>query len=312
MKNILCVGPLPRRYLEQLLERYTGHLYWKANSPQALLQEVGSEIHAIVSTAWNPVRRDLIEALPNLEIICNYGVGYDNIDVAAATQRGVKVTNTPDVLTEDVADFAMTLVMALLRKVVHGDHFARSGRWQNKEKFSLGVSQRGKNLGIIGLGRIGAAIATRATGFGMDVLYTGPRQKQNVSYPYVDNVIDLAQASDVLVGACPGGEQTYHLINKDVLHALGENGYMVNIARGSVVDEGALCDALQHNVIAGAALDVFENEPHIPEALKRMDNVILQPHQASATVETRAAMAECVLQNLAMWFAEKKCLTAVN
>lgn len=310
-QHILMVGPLPRPQMEQLKARYELHLLWKSDDPEAMVHEVRDKVTAIVATAWNAVSGRLIRALPNLEIIANFGVGYDNIDVEAARERGIPVTNTPDVLTEDTADLAVTLMMAVLRRVVEGDMYVRAGRWAQKGMMPLGRSPRGRRIGILGLGRIGRAIAKRAEVFGMEVLYHGPRRKDGVDYEYVETPVALAAACDVLMVSCPGGEETRHLVNGTVLNALGADGIVVNIARGSVIDESALIDALQSGAVGGAGLDVFEDEPHVPTEFMGMDNVVLQPHVGSATVETREAMGQLVVDNLGAYFDKAELITPI-
>ena len=311
-QEILLLGPLPPAQMEELKKRYSIHCLWREKDPEATLGQIKDKINAIVATAWNHVPGKLIRALPNLEIISNFGVGTDNIDIEAAKARGVPVTNTPDVLTEDTADFAIGLLLAVTRRMVEGDIYVRSGRWSQKGMLPLGRSIRGKKMGIVGLGRIGRAIAKRAEAFGMEIAWTGPKKKKGVKWPYFKNLIELAEAADILVVACPGGEATKHLIDIKVLKALGKEGILINIARGSVVKETDLIDALEGGMIGGAGLDVFEHEPHIPSAFARMDNVVLQPHQGSATVETRAAMAQLVLDNLHSYFTEAKLLTPIS
>ena len=311
-QNLLMLGPLPSAQMDELKGRYTLHCLWKEKDPEATLESVRNEVHAIVATAWNQVPGKLIRALPNLEIIANFGVGTDNIDLDAARERGVPVTNTPDVLTEDTADFAIGLLLAVTRRMVEGDIYVRSGRWTKKGMLPLGHSLRGKKMGVVGLGRIGRAIAKRAEAFGLEIAYHGPRKKKGVKWPYFKSLAELAEAVDFLVISCPGGEETRHLIDIKILKNLGKAGVLINIARGSVVKETDLVDALEGGMIAGAGLDVFENEPHIPSALARMDNVVLQPHQGSATHETRAAMAQLVLDNLNSYFTEAKLLTPVG
>lgn len=309
--DILMLGPLPSAQMEELKERYTLHCLWREKEPEKVLEAIRDKIGAIVATAWNQVPGKLIRALPNLEIIANFGVGTDNIDLEAARARGVPVTNTPDVLTEDTADFAMALLLAVTRRVVEGDIYARTGRWTKKGMMPLGRSLRGKRLGIVGLGRIGRAVGKRAEAFGLEVAWHGPSRKKGIKWPYFKSLAELADAVDFLVVACPGGEKTRHLIDMKILKFLGREGVLINIARGSVVSESDLIDALEGGLIAGAGLDVFEDEPHVPASLARMDNVVLSPHQASATHETRAAMARLVVENLDSYFSQAKLLTPV-
>lgn len=238
-------------------------------------------------------------------------MGYDNIDLEAAKERGVVVTHTPDVLTEDTADIGMGLLLATLRRLVEGDIYARSGQWAKKGLMPPGRSLHGKTMGIVGLGRIGQSVARKAEAFGIKVVYFGRSKKEGLSYQWFDDLEAMAKEVDILMLTCPGGKATHHLINAKILKALGKNGFLVNIARGSVVHEQDLIDALESGVIAGAGLDVFENEPHVPSALTHLDNVVLQPHVGSSTVEARDSMAQLVVDNLQGWFDEAKVLTQV-
>jgi lactate dehydrogenase-like 2-hydroxyacid dehydrogenase len=310
-QEVLMMGPIPSAQMKELEENYLIHRLWQAEDPEARLNEVRSRITGIVSTAWFGVSGKLIRALPNLEIISHFGVGYDNVDVLAAKERGVIVTNTPDVLTDDTADIGIGLVLAVFRRLVEGDIYVRSGQWGRKGPMPLGRTLRGRAMGIVGLGRIGHAVARRAEAFGIDVSYFGPRQKKGVSYPYCADLAKLADWSEILVITCPYNAQTHHLIDAKILKALGRKGVLINIARGKIVDENALVDALEGGIISGAGLDVFENEPDVPSSLCRLDNVVLQPHQGSATVETRAAMAQLVVDNLRAYFEKAEVLTPI-
>ncbi len=305
------MGPIPAAQVEALEEKYRIHRLWKSKDPEKTIKEVRDNITGVISTAWFGVSAKLIKALPNLEIISHFGVGYDNVDVQAAKKRGIIVTNTPDVLTDDTADVGMALVLAVFRRTVEGDIYVRTGQWGKKGALPLGRSLRGRTMGIVGLGRIGAAIAKRAEAFGIEVFYYGPRRKKGVPYTYTASLEGLAKASDILMVACRYCEDTHHLINAKVLKALGKKGVLINIARGKIVDEKALIDALENGVISGAGLDVFENEPDVPSALCRLDNVVLQPHVGSGTIETRAAMAQLVVDNLRLYFEKAQVLTPV-
>lgn len=284
---------------------------WKEKDPEALLQARKNDIVAIASVFFVPVSRNLIENLPNLEIISQFAVGYDNIDLAAAKERGIAVTNTPDVLTDETADTAMALLLAVSKRVVEGDMFVRVGKWLNGP-LPLGSSLKNKTVGIVGMGRIGQAIAHRCAAFGMKILYQGPRKKDNISYGYEPDVQKLADVSDYLVLACPGGAATHHLVHEPVLEALGPKGFLINISRGSVVHEEDLITALANRKIAGAGLDVYQNEPHVREEFVKMDNVVLLPHIGSATMETRATMGELVVRNLLAHFQGEPLLTPVK
>lgn len=310
-KALLMMGPLQAAQTKQLEDRFTLHKLWQADNPENLLNQVRNDVCGMVSVYGVNVSARLISALPHLEIISHFGVGYDNIDVQAAKEQGVIVTNTPDVLTDDTADLGMALILSVCRRVVEGDIYVRSGQWSKKGALPLGRSLRGKTLGIVGFGRIGRAVARRAEAFGMKVIYTGPRAKSDVADPYFPSLIDMASQSDVLMITCPYREDTHHLINARVFKALGKNGIVVNIARGKVVHEQDMVDALENGIIAGAGLDVFEHEPDVPAALCRLDNVVLQPHQGSATTETRTAMAQMVVDNLRLYFDKAEVLTPV-
>lgn len=258
-----------------------------------------ADIRALVANGESTVTRELMAQLPALEMIAVFGVGYDGVDVQAARERGIRVSNTPDVLTDDVADFAMALLLGIARNTCAADRFTRSGAWaRGPIGFSRKVS--GARLGIIGLGRIGKAIARRAQGFDMSIAYTG-RQPQAVDYAYHASAVELAAAVDFLVVAVGGGAQTFHLVDAQVLEALGPQGYLINVGRGSVVDEAALAQALAGGKLAGAALDVYEDEPRPHAGLLGLENVLLTPHMASATLATRQAMSDLVLDNLQAW-----------
>lgn len=262
---------------------------------QRLLQSRAAQVRAVVTSGSVGCPAELVGSLPNLGVVAVNGVGLDKVDLGLLRQRGIALGTTPGTLSEDVADLAVGLTIALLREIPASDAYARSGAWQRAER-PLARKVSGKRFGILGLGQIGHAIALRLTPFG-PVAWTGPREK-DVPWPYHSDVISLARASDVLVVACPANAATRHLVGCSVIEALGPAGYVVNISRGAVVDETALASALAEGRLAGAALDVYENEPHVPESLRRLPNTVLTPHVASATHETRSRMAELVLANL--------------
>jgi lactate dehydrogenase-like 2-hydroxyacid dehydrogenase len=262
----------------------------------AVLQRQAEAVRAVVTGGHIGCADDLMMALPNLGIVAINGVGVDKVSLPLARQRAVHVTTTPGVLTEDVADLAVGLIIGLLRGIPAADAYVRAGKWLKSER-PLARKVSGRRFGIVGLGHIGSAIAARLTAFG-PVAYTGPHRKPHEAYIFHANAGELAAASDVLVIACPANASTHHLIDAAVLDALGPEGYLVNVARGSVVDEPALITALDAGRIAGAALDVFENEPHVPAELIASQKVVLTPHVASATVETRMHMSDVVLANL--------------
>ncbi len=309
--DVLVVVPTRPAQMKILEETYTLHRYDEADDRDAMLDDVGSKIRAVVTMGFRGFTGEMLEKMPNLEIVGVGSVGYDAIDVDSCRERGVPVTNTPDVLTSDVADLAMALTFDTLRGLSRGERYVRECRWRDEGPMALTTTVTGKKMGIIGFGRIGKAIAARAEAFEMTVSYHGRRKQDGVSSPYYDDPIALARESDVLMLACPGGDETRNLVSREVLEALGPDGYLVNISRGSVVDEPVLLEFLQQEKIAGAALDVFENEPKIDETFFNLDNVVLQPHCASATVETRGAMSQLVVDNLAAHFAGKPLLTPV-
>ncbi|MAE52004.1 MAG: hydroxyacid dehydrogenase [Micavibrio sp.] len=294
-KTILALTPGHPGQLEALDKDYTILRLWKERDAEQAIKENASNIVAL-TTYLAPVRANLMDALPNLEIIAGGAVGFDHIDIQAAQDRQIIVTNTPDVLTDDTADLGITLMLTLMRRVVEGDAFIRAGLW-TKTGFPLGHSLRGKTLGIVGMGAIGSALAERANAFGMHIVYYGPRKK-DVPYPYFDDLASMAAKCDVLALTCPGGQGTKHLIDYNVLGHLGQKGYLINIARGSVVKQDDLLVALSNKIIAGAALDVYENEPNVPDAFFVMDNVVLTPHIGSATYETRTRMGAMVVENI--------------
>jgi lactate dehydrogenase-like 2-hydroxyacid dehydrogenase len=309
MTDILQVAAIYGPSQARLEADYTVHRLWQAPDRHAFVQDVAPRVEVLVTTGGAGASRALIEQLPKLRLIACFGVGVDAIDLAAARERGVAVTNTPDVLTDDVADLAMGLMLAALRGITTADRYVRAGLWP-RANMPLQTRMSGKRLGIVGMGRIGQAIAKRASAFDMSIAWNGPRPK-DLPWRYEPDLIALARSVDVLVAACPGGAATRGLISRAVLEALGP-GVFVNIARGSVVDEAALVDLLAARRLGGAALDVFADEPRVPEALFALDHVVLQPHQASATRETRAAMGQLVLDNIAAHVAGRPLVTPVN
>lgn len=299
---ILVTAPVEPRLLADLEAAYTVHRLWQAPDRDVLLQETGSEIRAVVTRSVIGANAALINALPHLEIVAVFGVGVDAVDLGAARQQGVRVATTPGVLTEDTADYGMGLILALARRIVEGDRYVREGRWLNG-LLANSTRVNGKHLGIVGLGRIGEAIARRAAAFSMQISYTGPRAKPGCPWTYVAGIEELARRVDFLILTCPGGPATAGIINQDVLRALGSEGMLINIARASVVDTQALIAALGSHTIKAAALDVFDDEPHVPQALLELDNLIVEPHIASTTVETRMAICDVVVANLAAQFS---------
>ena len=307
--EVLSVANLPPFLMEPLQAAYTVHQRLHETDPAAFAQ-VAPRIAAIAASGESKVGAALMDQLPALKIISVMGVGYDGIDVAAAQARGIVVTHTPGVLNDDVADLAIALMLALSRQIARADRFVRAGDWANGP-LRLGRKVSGARLGVVGMGRIGQAIAHRAAAFDMRIGYTARTPKTGLPHAYWPTPAELAAHSDFLVVITPGGEGTRGLIDAEVLKALGPKGYLINVARGTVVDEPALIQALQQGVIAGAGLDVFADEPKVPEALRALDNVVLTPHMASATHETRQAMADLALHNLQAHFAGKPLLSPV-
>ena len=294
--DVLSVANLPPFLTEPLQAAYTLHQRLHETDPAAFAK-VAPHIRAIAASGESKVGAELMDRLPGLEIISVMGVGYDGIDVAAAKARGVVVTHTPGVLNDDVADLAIALMLAWARQVARADRYIRAGQWPNGP-LPLGRKVSGARLGIVGMGRIGQAIAQRASAFGMTIAYTARSARAGVVHRYLPSAAALAAESDFLVVITPGGANTRKLIDAAVLKALGPQGCVINVARGSVIDEAALIDALRTGAIAGAALDVFEDEPNVPQALREMDNVVLTPHIGSATAQTRRAMADLAFANL--------------
>jgi lactate dehydrogenase-like 2-hydroxyacid dehydrogenase len=303
----------PRLYqpvMQRLESEFTIHPLWEAKEPLAFLASAADRVRGFASFTGYPVPAKLMEALPKLEIVATMSVGTDHIDLATAKVRGIAVTNAPDVLTDCVADLGMGLTINLARNLVAADRFVRAGDWA-KGLFPLANKLGGATMGIVGLGRIGKAVAKRAEAFGMRIVYYGRRRVPEADYPFYDDLVAMARDSDYLMLTCPGGEATRNLIDAKVIAALGPEGRLVNIARGSVVDQPALIAALQSRQLAGAALDVYADEPRVPEALMKLDNVVLAPHIASATHATRRAMGDLMIDNLLAHFAGKPLLTPV-
>lgn len=307
--EILALAKLSPLFMQSLHEHFVVHERLHETDPAAFAA-AAQRIRAIAASGESRVSAALIEQLPALEIISVMGVGYDGIDVAAARARNVVVTHTPDVLNDDVADLALGLMLSLARAIPQADAYVRAGKWV-QGPMPLQRRMSGSRLGIVGIGRIGQAIAARAQAFGMPIAYTARSPRTNLSYRYLPSVQALAAESDFLVVITPGGEATRKLINAEVLKALGPQGFVINVARGSVMDQDALIEALETGMIAGAGLDVFENEPNVPERLRALPNVVLTPHVGSATGQTRRAMADLAFGNLQAQFEGKPLLSPV-
>ena len=299
--ELLTVARLAPFLMAPLQDAFTVHERLHEEDVAAFAR-LAPGIRAICGSGESKVSAELIAQLPALEIISIMGVGYDGVDVAAAKARGVMVSHTPDVLNDDVADLALALMLNVARRIPQADQYVRQGRWPGGP-MPLARKMSGARLGIVGMGRIAQAIADRARAFGMSIAYTARNAKPALAYAFHATPRELAAVSDFLVVITPGGAATRKLIDAEVLRALGPDGYLINVARGSVVDEAALIAALQQGTIAGAGLDVFENEPQVPEALRALDNVVLVPHIGSATTQTRHAMAARAFANLQAHFA---------
>ena len=301
--DVLVNGPLVPHVMAALEENYTLHRPYEANDRKAFLQSIGDRIQAIATSNFFGVGAELMDACPNLRIISSIGVGTDSHDVEHARRKGIKVCNTPDVLNDDVANLAIALLLATTRNIVAYDRFVRAGRWPKEGDPPLSRGIAGRLIGVVGMGRIGKAVAEKLSVFHCRVAYFARTEKPELPYAYYSDLRRLAHDSAALIVIVPGGSATDKLIDRPVLDALGPEGILINVARGSVVDEPELVAALQDGRLGGAGLDVFADEPHVPEALLSMENVVLQPHQGSATVETRKAMGDLMLANLEAHFA---------
>src|SRR5215472_13204103 len=310
--DLVVYGPRKAVVDNGFSDQFVLHHFETTGDLERLTREVAGKVRGMAVT-YNTVRGDAraLALFPKLEIVSAFGVGYDHVDAAYARDHNIMVTNTPDVLTEEVADIAMGLLIATLREFVKADKYLRSGLW-HAQQFPLSVgSLRDRTVGMVGMGRIGQAIARRLDASKVPVVYHTRNPAPGVSYKHYPDLIEMAKAVDTLVAIVPGGPSTAKMINADVLKALGPRGVIVNVARGSVVDEGALIAALKSGTILAAGLDVFANEPNVPEELRTMQNVVLLPHIGSASVVTRNAMDQLVVDNLKAWFAGKGPLTPI-
>jgi hydroxypyruvate reductase len=310
MADLLQVAQVPPSLIERLAKEHTIHDFTDPADADKLLEEIGPRIKGIIASGIKGPNANLINRLENLELIASFSVGFDATDVVAAQARGVIVTNTPEVLTGDVADLAMAFILMLPRRIGESERFLRDGKWL-KGRMDLGTTVRGKRLGILGLGRIGKAVARRAEVFGLQIGYHDIKPLGDMTYRSYPGVVELAEASDILLVTCEGGESNRGVVDAAVLDALGPNGFIVNTARGPIIDQDALVKALLDERIAGAALDVFDGEPAVPEAMIGMENVVLTPHIASSTHETRRAMGDLVYDNIRAHFDGKAVLTPV-
>ncbi len=300
--EVLQTAALARFPHRSFDDQFTVHRYWEIADKEGFLAERGPSIRGMIAAGPLKIDRALLDRLPGLQIIANIGVGYDRIKIAAAAERGIIVTNTPDVLTEEVADLTMGLLISTIRRIPQANRFLLDGKWL-AGGFPNSPTLRGRTVGILGLGRIGKAIARRLSGFEVTVVYTGRNRQEDVPLRYYPSLLDMARDADVIIATLPGTDETQGLIDAAVLEALGPQGVLVNVARGSVVQQSALIKALQDGTIEAAGLDVFVGEPNIPPELMEMENVVLTPHIGSASMRTRMDMIELLHDNLVSWFA---------
>lgn len=308
--QILQVGSYPEWDQKPLEEAFVMHRLFEAADRAAFMAQVGPEVRGIATRGDLGADAAMIAACPKLEVICVYGVGYDGVDLAACRARGIRVTNTPDVLTEDVADLALGMALMLSRGMAAAAEWVASGDWAAKGGFALQHKVSGKRAGVLGLGRIGAAVARRLEGFGMEIAYSSTGKK-DVPWEYIAEPVALAARSDFLFVTLAATPATRHIVNRDVIAALGPKGMLVNVSRAANIDEGALLDALESGALGSAALDVFEGEPKLNPRFLALKNVLLQPHHASGTYETRQAMGKLMRDNLTAHFAGRPLLTQV-
>jgi len=298
--DLILTGPMMALIEEQAAQLFTVHRLAKAKDRNALISEIAPRIRAIATAGHFPVNGALMEKLPKLEIVANFGVGYDSVDAKWAGEHGIIVTNTPDVLNEEVADTTLALLLQTVRQLPQSERYLRAGKWLEKP-FPLSPTLRDRTIGIVGMGRIGKAIARRIEAFGVPIVYHSRKPAAGVAYKHYSNLVAMARDVDVLIVIVPGGPGTKNMINAEVLKALGPNGILINVARGSVVDEPALIEALKSKTILSAGLDVFADEPRVPQELIEMDHVVLLPHVGSASHHTRRAMGQLLVDNLASW-----------
>jgi lactate dehydrogenase-like 2-hydroxyacid dehydrogenase len=309
--DVLVPGELPEKTQSSLAELFAAHRVTEASELDAIGGPVLGAIRGVARGAHSGLSRPVIERLPALEIIANFGVGYDGIDLKCAAERGIVVTNTPDVLTEETADTALGLLLMTVRELSAAERYLRAGRWEGDGNYPLTATLRDRTVGIVGLGRIGTAIARRLEAMRVNVVYHTRRLRPGVPYRYYADLREMAAAVDTLVVVVPGTPETMNLIDAAILQALGPRGIVINMGRGTVVDEAALVEALRKRTIHAAGLDVYPREPHVSPGLIALDNVVLLPHVGSATGHTRDAMGQLVVDNLVSWFEHAKPLTPV-
>ena len=310
--EVLQVGPYPEWDQMPLSEAFLVHRLFAVEDKSAFLAKVGPSIRAIVTRGELGANRAMIEACPNLELISVYGVGFDAVDMAAARERGVRVTNTPDVLTNDVADLGVAMMLCQSRGMVGAEHWVRDGNWAQKGLYPLKRRVWGRKAGVLGLGRIGFEVAARLAGFGMDIAYSDVAAKDYASkWKFIPSPFELAKHSDFFFVTLAASAATRHIVNREVIEAVGPEGMIINISRASNIDEGALLDALESKRLGSAALDVFEGEPKLDPRFLKIDNILVQPHHASGTIETRKAMGQLLRDNLNAHFSGNPLLSPV-
>ena len=309
--DVLRVGEFEKTFEAEMVARYDTPKLPDGRQRAEFLAEYAGDIRVVVTSGPPGVDADTIAALPNLEVIVNNGAGVDAIDLEAAKRRGIGVSNTPDVLSDTVADTALGLILMTLRRFGAADRYVRAGRWARDGQYPYGRDVSGLQVGILGMGRIGSAIATRLLGFDCAIAYHNRHRIQGSPYRYSESAVELAESVDVLVVATTGDHRTHNMVDRAVLEALGPEGYLINIARGSVVDQDALVELVSSGGLAGAGLDVFVDEPHVPAELLDLDNVVLFPHVGSATARTRRAMALLAIQNLDSYLDTGELVTPV-
>lgn len=303
--DILLMLQLFPATMETLEENYTVHRYWEARDPAALLADIAGQIRAVVTDGGRGVEDSVLMKLPNVEVVTVFGVGVDSVALNYCKENSIKVTNTPDVLSDDVADLGVALMLGVSRQVVFADSYCRQDRWRSEGPMPLTNRMTGKRAGIFGMGSIGLRLARRLEAFDMKVSYCNRNKRSDANYQFVPSLQNLASEVDYLIIAASASPSTEGIVDEGILAALGADGYLINISRGSLVDEPALVRALEAGTIKGAGLDVFVSEPSIPEQLIDMENVILQPHHASGTFETRKAMGQVVCENLDLFFSDR-------
>lgn len=309
--SLLLMGPLLPSVMQTLESTYSVHRYWESDDQSALLQSISDNCEGVVTDGGRGVEAEVLRQLPNAKVVSVFGVGVDAVDLDYCKANNIVVSNTPDVLSDDVADMAIALALATSRQLVFGDSYARAGKWPANGAMPLTRRVMGKKAGIYGMGSIGNALAKRLEGFDMQISYCNRSQRSDSSYAFCPSLVELAAKVDYLFVTASATPGSVGSVNKEVLDALGSDGFLINVSRGTLIDEPVLISYLQEEKIAGAGLDVFASEPNIPEAFFSMNNVVLQPHNASGTWETREAMGKLVLDNLAAYFADKPVLTPV-